>query len=61
MKFINDGTTDIDNQQFIKILGNYLFYGGIQGGEVYKRKAYFQGGWESKKRIYILELFDKTK
>jgi hypothetical protein len=41
MKFINNEITNIDNQQFIKILGNYLFYGGIYGGEVYKRKAYF--------------------
>jgi hypothetical protein len=28
---------------------------------IFKRKAYFQGGWENKEIIYILELLDKAK
>jgi hypothetical protein len=28
---------------------------------IYKAKPYFQGGWENKEIIYILELLDKAE
>ena len=39
----------------MKILGNYRFLGEFKEGEVHKPKAWFQGGWENKVIIYILE------
>ena len=35
----------------MKISGNYCFWGEFKGGEVYKPKAYFQGGWEKYRKI----------
>jgi hypothetical protein len=35
----------------MKILRNYRFYWGfIEGGESYKAKPYFQGGWGNKEK-----------
>ena len=34
--------------------------GGLSGGEIFKPKPYFQGGWENIIKYMISELLDKA-
>ncbi len=46
----------------MKILGNYGFYRGvIEGGESFKAKPYFQGGWGKYRKINSFRIIEQDK